>query len=43
MPVPTNDADTEEKDSFYDLLQQVYDRTPRHDIIITIGMQSMQS
>ena len=34
---PTNDADTDEKDRFYELLQQVYDRTPRHDIIITMG------
>ena len=34
---PTNDADTNEKDGFYELLQQVYDRTPRHDIIITMG------
>ncbi|KAL9961073.1 hypothetical protein ACROYT_G029954 [Oculina patagonica] len=34
---PTNDADTDEKDGFYDLLQQVYDRTPRHDIMITMG------
>ena len=33
---PTNDADTDEKDWFYELLQQVYDRTPRHDIIITM-------
>lgn len=31
---PTNDADTNEKDGFYELLQQVYDRTSRHDIII---------
>ena len=31
------DADTDEKDRFYELLQQVYDRTPRHDIIITMG------
>ena len=34
---PTNDADTNEKDGFFELLQQVYDRTPRHDIIITMG------
>ncbi|KAL9976159.1 hypothetical protein ACROYT_G013418 [Oculina patagonica] len=34
---PTNDADTDEKDGFYDLLQQVYDRTPQHDIIIIMG------
>ena len=34
---PTNDADTDEKDRLYELLQQVYDRTPGHDIIITMG------
>ena len=34
---PTNDADTDEKDRFYELLQQVYDRTPRHVILITMG------
>ncbi|KAL9979214.1 hypothetical protein ACROYT_G016844 [Oculina patagonica] len=34
---PTNDADTDEKDGFCELLQQVYDRTPRDDIIITMG------
>lgn len=34
---PINDADTEEKDDFYDLLQRVHNKTPRHDIIITMG------
>ena len=33
----TNDADTEEKKDFYEWLQQVYNKTPQHDIIITMG------
>jgi len=33
---PTNDIDTQEKDDFYERLQQVYDKTPQHDIIITM-------
>ena len=33
---PTNDVDTQEKDDFYERLQQVYDKTPQHDIIITM-------
>ena len=33
----TNDAYTDEKDKFYESLPQVYDGTPRHDIIITMG------
>ena len=32
---PTNDADTEEKDDFYERLQWVYNKTPEHEIITT--------
>ena len=34
---PTNDADEETKDSFYDMLQGVTDEIPRHDMIIMMG------
>ena len=34
---PTNDADEETKDSFYDKLQSVIHLTPRHDITIVAG------
>jgi endonuclease/exonuclease/phosphatase family metal-dependent hydrolase len=34
---PTNDADEETKDSFYDKLQSVIHLTPRHDITIVVG------
>ena len=34
---PTNEADEETKDSFYDLLQRVTDEIPRHDMIMMMG------
>ena len=34
---PTNDADEDTKDLFYEQLQRVIDNTPRHDIIILSG------
>ena len=34
---PTNEADEETKDSFYDLLQGVTDEIPRHDVIMMMG------
>ena len=34
---PTNEADEEAKDSFYDLLQRVTDEIPRHDMIMMMG------
>ena len=34
---PTNEADEESKDSFYDMLQRVTDEIPRHDMIMMMG------
>nr|XP_042902467.1 uncharacterized protein LOC122270164 [Parasteatoda tepidariorum] len=34
---PTNDADEEEKETFYDQLQCVLNRVPKHDMIILMG------
>lgn len=34
---PTNDADDEEKDNFYELLQKEVDSLPRYDLVIVIG------
>lgn len=34
---PTNDADEDDKDCFYEQLQQVVDKTPRHDTMLIIG------
>ena len=34
---PTNDADEDDKESFYDQLQKVVDKTPRHDILLLLG------
>jgi len=34
---PTEDTEDDEKDSFYDNLQQVVDATPTHDVILIIG------
>ena len=34
---PTNDAEEEIGDSFYEQLQQEYDRTPKHDVKIIMG------
>lgn len=34
---PTNEADEEAKDSFYDLLQRVTDEIPRQDMIMMMG------
>ena len=38
---PTNEADEETKDSFYDLLQRVTDEIPRHDMIMMMGDWNM--
>lgn len=34
---PTNEADDEVKNTFYEELQKIYDETPKHDMIISIG------
>lgn len=34
---PTNDADEEAKDFFYEQVQKVIDKIPRHDIVILMG------
>ena len=34
---PTNEADEETKDSFYNLLQRVTDEIPSHDMILMLG------
>ena len=34
---PTNEASDEEKDSFYNQLQQVFNETHGHDLVITMG------
>ena len=34
---PTNEADEETKNSFYDMLQKVTDEIPRHDMIMMMG------
>ena len=34
---PTEDADEEEKDVFYDQLQRAIDDTPSHDVLLVIG------
>ena len=34
---PTNDASEEEKNKFYNQLQQVYDETNKHDLVLTMG------
>ena len=34
---PTNEADEETEDSFYDMLQRVADKIPRHDMIMMMG------
>ena len=34
---PTNDADEEAKDVFYQQLQNVLDKIPKHDIVILMG------
>lgn len=34
---PTNDASDEEKERFYNQLQQVYSETQSHDLVITMG------
>ena len=34
---PTNDAEVEAKDHFYDQLQKVIDSVPKHDILVLLG------
>jgi hypothetical protein len=34
---PTEDADEEEKDVFYDKLQEIIDETPSHDMLLLMG------
>lgn len=34
---PTNDANDDEKDTFYNQLQSVLHRTPKHDMVIVMG------
>lgn len=34
---PTDESDEEEKDQFYEKLEQVFDKQPRHDIKIIVG------
>jgi len=34
MCAPTNDADDESKEEFYEQLQREVERTPRHDVLI---------
>ena len=34
---PTENSSDEEKDTFYDQLQSVYDKTPKHDVKIIMG------
>ena len=34
---PTNDADSEEKELFYNQLQELIDKCPKHDIIVVMG------
>ena len=34
---PTNDADEEVKDHFYEKLQAVVEKTPRHDLLVITG------
>ena len=37
---PTNDADEEVKDSYYDALQALISRTPQHDVLLITGDQN---
>ncbi len=37
---PTNDADEEVKDAYYEALQTQIDKTPRHDVLLVIGDQN---
>ena len=39
---PTNAADEETKDSFYDMVQRVTDEIPRHDMIMTMVIGGKQ-
>ena len=34
---PTNEADDEVKDDFYEQLQKIMDEVPRHDMLLVIG------
>ena len=34
---PTNDADEETKDNFYEQLQMVVSKVPRHDMLLIMG------
>ena len=34
---PTNEAEEEEKDNFYEQLQKVMDATLRHDMLLLLG------
>ena len=34
---PTNEADDEVKDDFYEQLQKIVDEVPRHDMLLVIG------
>ena len=34
---PTNEAEAEEKDNFYEQLQKIVDATPRHDMLLILG------
>lgn len=34
---PTNEADEEEKDDFYEQLQKIVDEVPRHDMLLVVG------
>jgi exonuclease III len=34
---PTNDANDNEKDAFYNQLQSVLHRTPKHDMVVVMG------
>ena len=35
--VPTNDAESDAKDDFYDQLQSVLEGVPKHDLLIVMG------
>jgi exonuclease III len=39
---PTEDSDEEEKENFYDVLNKVYKKYPRHDVKIILGDMNAQ-
>ena len=39
---PTNDADDEAKDSYYEALQSQINKTPQHDVLLVIGDQNVK-